>query len=290
MEGKVVMKYLVLGSNGMAGHTIALYLINQGYDVLGFGRRPSPIFKSIVGDVTNTQLLKELIVSKKFDVIINCIGMLNQFAEKEKSKAILVNSYLPHYLAEITSGLNTQIIHLSTDCVFSGNRGGYIEQDFRDGLSFYDRSKALGELEDTKNFTLRSSIVGPDINKDGIGLLNWFMKQKGPISGYTKAIWTGQTTLQLAKTIEQIAKERVAGLINMVPDSAISKYDLLQLFNKYFRSNSIVIHPEVTHVSNKSLKRTRFDFGYSIPDYEQMLSELYNWTIEHKELYPHYHL
>jgi len=288
MEGKTIMKYLVLGSNGMAGHTIALYLISQGHDVFGFGRKPSSLFKSVTGDVTNTKILKELIESELFDVIVNCVGVLNQFAEKEKSNAILINSYLPHYLADITSHLSTQVIHLSTDCVFSGSRGGYTEHEFRDGTSFYDRSKALGELEDSKNFTLRSSIVGPDINKSGIGLFNWFMQQKGPISGYTKALWTGQTTLQLAKTIEQISKERVIGLINMVPDSAISKYDLLQLFNKYFRNGSVVIHPDAKYISDKSLKRTRFDFDYRIPDYEQMLYELYGWVINHKELYPHY--
>lgn len=288
MEGKVTMKYLVLGSNGMAGHTIALYLISQGHDVLGFGRKTSSLFKSVTGDVTNTEMLKELIESELFDIIVNCVGVLNQFAEKEKANAVLINSYLPHYLAEITLHLDTQVVHLSTDCVFSGRRGEYTEHDFRDGTSFYDRSKALGELEDSKNVTLRSSIVGPDINRDGIGLFNWFMQQKGPILGYTKVLWTGQTTLQLAKAIEQVSKERVNGLINMVPDSAISKYDLLQLFNKYFRNNSVVIHPDTDYISDKSLKRTRFDFIYRVPDYEQMIYELYGWVINHKELYPHY--
>lgn len=145
-------------------------------------------------------------------------------------------------------------------------------------------------MEDDKNVTLRNSIVGPDINPDGIGLMNWFMKQNSPISGYTKAMWTGQTTLQLAKTIEAAAKERARGLYNTVPDYSISKYDLLRLFNKYLRNNSIQISPVDGVNADKSLKRTRFDFSYIIPDYEVMVSELAEWVISHKDMYPHYGL
>jgi len=284
------MRFLILGCNGMAGHTISRYMQHQGHDVLGFDRTLSPFVRSVVGDATDTDALKALIESDQFDAVINCIGILNQFAEERKALAVFLNSYLPHFLAEATAKMGTQVIHMSTDCVFSGKRGAYTEQDLRDGTTFYDRSKALGELEDCKNLTLRNSIVGPDTNPKGIGLFNWFMQQQGPISGYTKAMWTGQTTLQLAKTMEQAAKERVGGLINAVPDEPISKYDLLMLFNKYFRGGSVQINPNADFAADKSLKRTRFEFSYRIPDYEKMVYELHEWVMAHRESYPHYHL
>ncbi len=284
------MKFLVLGCNGMAGHMISLYLKEQGHDVFGFDRTASNYIKSAVGDARNADFMKDLIVEGKYDTVINCIGILNQFAEESKALATYLNSYFPHFLAEVTSGTDTQVIHMSTDCVFSGKRGEYTEDDFRDGETFYDRSKALGELEDNKNITLRNSIVGPDINPNGIGLMNWFMKQKASVSGYTKAMWTGQTTLQLAKTMEAAAKEKASGLYNTVPDCSISKYDLLRLFNRYLRNDTMQINPIDGVNADKSLKRTRFDFSYIIPDYETMVAELAQWVIRHKDMYPHYGL
>lgn len=282
------MKFLVLGCNGMAGHIISLYLQEQGYDVLGFGRRSSAYVKSISGDARDASLLRDILDEGKFDTVINCIGILNQFAEQNKALATYLNAYLPHFLAEATANLDTQVIHMSTDCVFSGKRGEYTEDSFRDGETFYDRSKALGELEDKKNITLRNSIVGPDINPNGIGLLNWFMKQEGTVNGYTRAIWTGQTTLQLAKTMEVAAREKAHGLYNMVPDQAISKYDLLRLFNHYLRNDSIRILPVEGVAADKSLKRTRFDFAYRVPDYDVMIVEMAEWIMRHKGMYPHY--
>lgn len=282
------MKFFVLGCNGMAGHTISLYLKEQGHEVIGFGRSKSKFIDSIAGDAQNTSFLRKHISEGKYDTVINCIGILNQFAEKNKSLATFLNSYFPHFLAEATVNTNTQVIHMSTDCVFSGNRGGYTEDDFRDGESFYDRSKALGELEDDKNITLRNSIVGPDINSNGIGLLNWFMHQSDEINGYTKAMWTGQTTLQLAKTMEIAAKEKAHGLYNTVPDHSISKYDLLMLFNHYFKGDSLRINPVEGLNADKSLKRTRYDFSYIIPDYETMVAELAEWINIHRDMYPHY--
>ncbi len=282
------MKFLLLGCNGMAGHTISLYLQEKGHDVLGFDLTKSKYVKSVSGDARNTDFIRELINSDKYDSVINCIGVLNQFAEKNKALATYLNSYFPHFLAEVTDGIDTQVIHMSTDCVFSGQKGQYTEEDFKDGETFYDRSKALGEIEDDKNITMRNSIVGPDINPDGIGLLNWFMQQKTGINGYTKAMWTGQTTLQLAKTMEIAAKEKASGLYNMVPDNAISKYDLLQLFNKYLRNNTVHIEPVEGVNADKSLKRTRYSFGYKIPDYEVMVAELSEWLAIHKTMYPHY--
>lgn len=282
------MKVLVLGCNGMAGHTISLYLQEQGHQVFGFDRTRSLYVDSVAGDARDAALVRELVGKNRYDSVINCIGILNQFAEQNKSLATYLNAYFPHYLAELTDGTDTQVIHMSTDCVFSGKRGGYTEDDRPDGETFYDRSKALGELNDHKNITLRNSIVGPDIHPDGIGLMNWFMQQTGPINGFTKAMWTGQTTLQLAKTMEAAARERAHGLYNAVPDRAISKYELLCLFNHYLRNDTVSISPIDGISADKSLKRTRYDFDYAIPDYEVMIAELAGWIRKHKDMYPHY--
>ena len=284
------MRFLVLGCNGMAGHMISLYLKEKGHSVMGLARSKSELVDSVAGDASNPELLRNLIGIDQYDSIINCIGILNQFAEKDKAGAVYLNSYLSHYLAKLTEGTDTQVIHMSTDCVFSGERGEYTEGDLRDGTTFYDRSKALGELDDDKNLTLRNSIVGPDIKKDGIGLMNWFLQQHGTVNGYTKAIWTGQTTLQLAKTMETAAKEKVHGLYNMVPDNSISKFDLLKLFNQYLRKDKVKIIPVSNIVADKSLKRTHWDFAYKIPDYEKMVAELAEWMKVHRQLYPHYEL
>ena len=282
------MKFLICGCNGMAGHTISLYLKEQGHSVFGFDRKQSELIDSVAGDACDKEFVKHLVLSGNYDTVINCIGILNQDAENNKALATYLNSYFPHFLAEITKDTNIQVIHMSTDCVFSGKRGGYTETDFQDGETFYDRSKALGELNDEKNLTLRNSIVGPDINPHGIGLLNWFMQQKGEVNGFTKAMWTGQATLQLAKTMEYAAKNRTHGLINAVPDNSISKYGLISLFNKYLKNNELKVNPVDGVNADKSLKRTNFEFDYIIPDYETMVKELADWIKKHKHLYPHY--
>lgn len=284
------MKFFVCGCNGMAGHTISLYLQEQGHEVYGFDLHESKYIKSFAGNAFDTETLKSIITDGKYDTVINCIGVLNQFAENDHALASYLNSYFPHFLAKVTEGTDTQVIHMSTDCVFSGKRGSYTEDDLPDGTTFYDRSKALGELNDDKNITLRNSIVGPDINPNGIGLLNWFLHQEGEINGYTKAMWTGQTTLQLAKTMEMAAKERAHGLYNTVPDHSICKYDLCGLFNHYLRDDKIIIHPVDGVNADKSLKRTRFEFSYLIPDYGTMIRELAEWIRKHKDMYPHYNL
>lgn len=285
------MKFLILGCNGMAGHVISLYLKEQGHDVTGFAREKSRFVNTIVGDATNFELLRNTIHTGFYDSVINCVGLLNQFAEKDHAAAVLLNAYLPHYLAKITEKTDTQIIHMSTDCVFSGKTGGYTEVSVPDGTLFYDRSKAMGELVDDKNITLRNSIVGPDLKQNGIGLLNWFMKQTESVNGFTGAIWTGQTTLQLAKTMEKAAELRAHGLYNMVPNSSINKYELLKLFNNYIRRNPIVIQPINKFIADKSLVRTKYDgFNYEIPSYEMMVKELGEWMREHRELYPYYEL
>lgn len=274
----------------MAGHIVALYLKEQGYDVVGFARNKSSFVKTIVGDAYNIGIIAKSIAEGNYDAVINCIGILNQFAENDKATAVFLNSYLPHFLVEATKGTKTQVIHMSTDCVFSGKTGPYTEKSFPDGGTFYDRSKALGEVNDNKNLTLRNSIIGPDINQKGIGLLNWFMQQNGEVNGFTGAMWTGQTTLQLAKTMEVAAKAKVSGLINMVPSANISKYELLELFNHYLRNDELTIHAVEGIVADKTLVRINNEFDYQVPDYETMVREMAEWMRAHKELYPHYNL
>lgn len=284
------MKFFILGCNGMAGHVIAIYLKEQGHEVVGFARTPSDFVETVIGDAYDTKFIEKCLSEGNYDVVINCIGMLNQFAENDKATASFLNGYFPHFLVKATEETKTQVIHMSTDCVFSGKTGPYTESSFPDGMTFYDRSKALGEINDSKNLTLRNSIVGPDIKRRGIGLLNWFMQQTGEVNGFTGAMWTGQTTLQLAKTMETAAKEKVSGLVNMVPSSNISKYELLKLFNHYLRNDELVINPVDGIVADKTLVRTNHEFNYQIPDYDTMVREMAEWMKAHKELYPHYKL
>lgn len=282
------MKVLVLGSIGMAGHTISLYFKERGYDVTAFSMAPFSYCKNIIGNAFETEAFQKMLLEGDYDVVINCIGLLNQFAEVNPSKAVYLNSYLPHLIKDTLKETKTKLIHMSTDCVFAGNTGPYLETSLRDGTTFYDRTKALGEVEDDKNLTFRNSIIGPDMNQNGIGLFNWFMKQDGKINGYTGALWTGVTTLTLAKAMEQAVKENLCGLYNLVNNESISKYDLISLFNKIVQNDKLVIEPNDKLKLDKSLRNTRTDFSFNVPTYEQMVIEMNDWIITHKELYPHY--
>lgn len=282
------MKILVLGGAGMAGHTISIYFKEAGHDVTAFGLEKVDFCKSIIGDATDFKTLRSIIREGGYDAVINAIGILNQDAEDHKAIAVLLNSYLPHFLSETTADLKTRIIHMSTDCVFSGKTGNYSEKSPRDGETFYDRSKALGELENNKDLTFRNSIIGPDRNEKGIGLFNWFMKQKGTICGYTGAIWTGVTTLALAKAMERAITDNLTGLYNLVNNDTINKYEMLKLFNKHMKDNAITVLPEDKISVNKSLVNTRTDFSFQVPTYDDMIAEMAQWTRQHQELYPHY--
>ena len=285
------MKLLVLGCNGMAGHLISLYFKEKGNDVIGFARSDSSLLdKTIIGDASDMLLVKRTIEDGQYDAVINCIGLLNQFAENNKAMAVLLNGYLPHYLVEITKNTRTRIIHMSTDCVFAGNDGPYYEDSFPNGTSFYDRSKAIGEIDNDKDLTFRNSIIGPDIKESGIGLFNWFMKQEGPIDGFTGAIWTCVTTLTLPKAMEAALKENLTGLYNLVNNHSISKFDLCSLFNRYFRNGEVEINPDDKLRLDKSLRRKRNDFTFVVPSYEQQIKEMRKWVDSHKDLYPHYNI
>lgn len=282
------MKILVLGSIGMAGHLITIYFKERGHDVTAYSMQPFSYCKNIVGNAIETDNFKKVLLAEEYDAVINCIGILNQVADENQSLAVYLNSYLPHLIADTLKEKKAKLIHMSTDCVFAGNSGPYFEDSLHDGRTFYDRSKALGEVNDNKNLTFRNSIIGPDMNENGIGLFNWFMKQQGTINGYSGAIWTGVTTLTLAKAMEQAILENLCGLYNLVNNESISKYELLLLFNKYFRNNELTINGNDTLKLDKSLRRKRNDFSFDVPSYEQMVKEMCDWVNTHSDLYPLY--
>lgn len=285
------MRFLVLGCSGMAGHTISIYLKERGHRVVGFSRGGVPFLDGqVVGDARSEALIAETLSEGDFDVVVNCVGVLNRYAERDPEGAAYLNGELPHVLARLTEGTRTRVFHMSTDCVFAGNTGPYTEDSLPDGKTVYDRTKAAGELRDGKNLTFRCSIVGPDTDPAGIGLLNWFMAQEGPVRGYSGAIWTGLTTLELAKAMECAATEEVSGLVNMVPPESISKLDLLRLFNQELRGGSVEIVPDGSVRLDKALVRTNFDSSFRPAGYAGQVAEMAEWIRAHRELYPHLEL
>lgn len=284
------MRFLVLGSSGMAGHVIARYLQEQGHDVTGFSRRPTQFSPGLIGDACDRGFLEAVLREGHFDIVVNAIGILNADAERNEKLAAYVNGKLPHVLAEATEGMPTRVIHMSTDCVFAGNTGPYSESSVPDGLTVYDRTKAEGELNDGKNLTLRNSIVGPDVNPTGIGLFNWFMGQKGSVKGYKGAMWTGMTTIELARAIEHAAREGDTGLVNMVPEGNISKYDLLNLFNRAFRAGRVEVVADDSVALDKTLVRTNFSSSFRPKPYSEQIDDMAAWVRSHAEMYPHYDL
>lgn len=277
----------VLGATGMAGHVIALFLEENGYDVYRMSRDITPSANSAQIDASNFTLLTDWLDKIKPDIIINAIGILPKEADAKPDLAILLNSYLPRLLEQHYRNSLAKIIHLSTDCVFSGASGGYIETSPTDGVSIYDRSKALGEIINDKDLTFRMSIIGPDPSLNGAGLFNWFMKQHGCIQGYTRALWNGVTTIELAKAIDAAAKHNLTGLYHLTPIGYISKYDLLYLFQEMFLKTDVKIIPYDQFVVDKTLANTRTDFDYVIATYPEMINEMISWVNEHKGLY-HY--
>ncbi len=275
----------------MAGHVIYNYFTTiQQFDVYGIARNIETKEKTYNIDVFNIEEVSTLITQNNFDVIVNCIGVLNKEAENNPSKAIWFNSYFPHFLEQLAQYTNTQIIHISTDCVFSGKKGNYTENDFKDGEGFYAQSKALGEIRNTKDVTIRTSIIGPEINPNGIGLLHWFLKQpqSTTLNGFSNAFWTGLTTLELANVIYSIIEQRINGLIQVIPQNKISKYELLKLFNSIYRNNNLEIVEDDKYKVDKSLISIRTDFNYIVPTYEQMLIEQKEWMLKNSNIYKHY--
>lgn len=282
------MRILVLGAGGMAGHVISLYLREAGHDVDTLSANNALDDKTVLMDVRQQDKLKDLLNSGNYDAVINSIGILVQQSESRKDLATYLNAYLPHFLEDFYKDTSTKVIHLSTDCVFSGKNAPYKEDSVYDGELFYDRSKALGEVINDKDLTFRMSIIGPDMTESGIGLFNWFFKQTGEITGYTTAIWSGITTIELAKGIEAALQQDLSGLYHLVPSTNISKFELLKLFKEVFDRQDITItSKEVEHI-DKTLVNTRQDFNFEVLDYKPMIEEMKAWIVDHKSYYKHY--
>lgn len=279
------MKILVLGASGMAGHVVASYLLERQYDVDTLSGRNAFDKNTTLLDLTDKAAFENFLSINAYDAIINCVGILVNQSEERKDLASYLNGFLPHFLERKYQSTKTKIIHISTDCVYSGSNPPYTETSPCDGTSFYDRSKALGEIDNNKDLTFRMSIIGPEIQESGTGLFHWFMKQTSSIHGYTNAIWSGITTLELAKGIEAALKQDISGIYHLVPTKNISKYDLLQLFKSTF-DKDIDVQPGQTAVPiDKTLINTRTDFNFYIPDYETMISDMRDWMAYHKTLY-----
>jgi len=283
-------KVLILGANGMAGHVITTGLREDAFffDIISVARNNSSIKPDYLLDVTDFIELENLVKKINPNVIINCIGLLNRTAEENPHIAILINSYLPHFLEFITSNTETKVIHISTDCVFSGKDGNYTESSFKDGIGYYAQTKALGEIVNNKDLTFRTSIIGPEINSNGIGLFHWFYQQYGEIQGYTNAHWTGITTIELLNALKvAIKNDNLVGLYHLVNNKKISKYHLLELMNIEFKKRNILT-PDDKYIIDKSLVDTRKDFIYHIKEYDEMIKEMKIWINNHKDIYRHY--
>lgn len=271
------MKILILGGKGMAGHVITSYFKQKPQYEVVYTSRDLGDKEGLYVDVTNATDLEKLMEQEKPDITINCIGILNHHAEQHSKLAFHVNSVLPHQLVKLTERYQGKLIHISTDCVFLGDKGNYTESDAPDGTSIYAQSKQLGEIISDKHLTLRTSIIGPELKTDGIGLFLWFMKQTGKIKGYKRALWNGVTTIELAKAIEVFIQQDVTGLYHLATEPKISKFDLLQLMKEVFQKDDVTIEEDEVFVLDRTIKNTRIDHIYTPPTYRVMLEEMKDW-------------
>ncbi|MFJ7684934.1 dTDP-4-dehydrorhamnose reductase family protein [Peribacillus butanolivorans] len=283
------MKIFVIGANGMAGHMIVNYLRSlPNTDVYASIRGQSNHPKIFQLDLTNEKLTFEVLQQIRPDIVINAVGILNDDTIKRLKEAIFINSLFPHILASYGDELGFKLIHISTDCVFSGLKGKHKEDHPTDGTTVYAKTKSLGEVIDKRHVTIRTSIIGPELRKHGIGLFQWFMKQTGKIKGYQHVFWNGVTTLELSKAIAWIIPHNIGGLVHLVGDSEISKCYLLNLLKDEFNKKDVQIVPSTSEKSDKTLINTRRDFTYKVPPYPTMIQELKQWMKENQKMYSHY--
>lgn len=271
------MKLLIMGGNGMAGHMLVDYFRLQGRHQVFYTTRNNSDDGGLIVDMTDSHLIEQLIEMVRPHVIINAVGVLNQEAEKNPIDAYYINGILPHRIRNVADRIGARVMHISTDCVFSGTRGSYTETDAPDGMTVYAMSKALGEIHSQGHLTIRTSIIGPEIRAHRIGLLDWFLKQKGDILGYQQVFWNGITTLELAKSMDFFLEKELSGLIHLVQSKPINKYDLLLLFQVIWDKGDVRILPDTRLTQDKTLVNTRKDLHYEVPSYEMMLRELECW-------------
>ena len=268
MVTKKKNRVLVLGVSGMLGNAVLrLFAQSEGYSVVGSARSagvlrllPPELCKHVIYgvDVENTDSLTRLFARARPDVVINCVGLVKQKVEAEDPlAAIPINALLPHRLARLCDVAGARLIHISTDCVFAGTRGMYSEQDLPDAQDLYGRSKYLGEVDYPHAVTLRTSIIGHEL-RSAHGLVGWFLAQQGPVRGFTRAIFSGLPTVELARVMRDfvVPNTDLRGLYH-VSAEPINKFELLRLVAKAY-GKSIAITPDDKLVIDRSLDSSRF--------------------------------
>lgn len=281
------MKVLILGGSGMLGHRLWINLrkehetwvtirgsANELPDVEEF---PREFIRTNV-DALNFDQVTRALASIQPDLVINCIGLIKQMGHLAKDPifSISLNAMLPHRISMICRVAKIRMIHISTDCVFSGKKGNYTEEDQSDAEDIYGRTKYLGEVSYSHCVTLRTSIIGREL-KNKLGLIEWFLAQKGPINGYKRAIYSGFTTDELSRVIMRyvIPDPSLSGVYQVSSDP-ISKYDLLQLAKSSYRMDKVTINPDNDFYCDRSLNSERFrrQTGYTPPSWQSMIDEL----------------
>lgn len=255
------MNILILGGEGMAGWMIGSYL-SKKYSVSITTRK-------------ELDIEQDLDLPQGFDFVINCIGLLLDSAKNDPAKTMYVNSYFPKYLEYFYKNEKTKIVHISTDCVFNGHKGNYLEIDSPDEIGVYGLSKALGEINNNKDLTLRVSIIGPEIRPidKRSGLLNWILNtNEKELNGWTNAYWNGITTLELAKCIDQYIKNPIISGIYHPTNEATTKFNLLTKINNMYHLNKIIRPSKNNKNINKVLVNTKGFF--KVATYDQQLEEL----------------
>tara|TARA_Y200000002_G_scaffold381246_1_gene394765 strand:- start:8361 stop:9221 length:861 start_codon:yes stop_codon:yes gene_type:complete len=281
------MKILVLGITGMLGHkAFSIFSENSKFETFGTVRKTKAIenyvkdsyniFSNV--DALNPKSAFKLIDQLNPDIILNCIGVIKQLKEaKDPILSIEINSLFPHKLANHIKNSKIRLIHISTDCVFSGDRGNYREIDSSDAKDLYGKTKFLGELTNYDNcITLRTSIIGPEL-KGKLSLLEWFLAQKKSVKGFSNAIYSGFTTLELINIIENyVFKKPMKNGLYHLSSNPISKLELLKKINKIYKKE-ILIERFDDFNNNKTLNSDLFknDFGYIVKSWDQMISEMY---------------
>lgn len=283
------MKILILGGSGMLGHRLWVNLRKE-HEVWVTVRQtlspfpelsefPSKYVRTDV-DASNFDQVTRALASIQPDLVINCIGLIKQMGHlaRDPIMSISLNALLPHRISLICRAARIRMIHISTDCVFSGKKGNYLESDESDAEDLYGRSKFLGEVTyPPHSITLRTSIIGREL-KTRLGLIEWFLSQKDgdTVRGYKRAIFTGFTTDELSRIImdKVIPNPELTGLYHVSSDP-INKYDLLQIANRAF-DRKINILPDEEFFMDRSLDSTRFRkaTGYQPPSWTEMIQEM----------------
>jgi len=282
-------KVLVIGSTGLIGHQVYNYLKNNSnYELYNFSYRKKLTPDSILLDVRDEGRLEDEILQINPNFIINCVGVLIEGSNQDPGNAIFLNAYLPHKLMMLANNTAAKLIHISTDCVFSGKKKKpYTEIDEKDGIGMYSKTKSLGEIINKDHLTLRTSVVGPELKSNGEELFHWFMSQTSTISGFTKTMWSGVTTLELAKAVNWSIENNINGLYHITNNQSISKNELLELFVKHTRKKINITKSDDKKI-DKSFIDTRKLINYEVPSFDSMIRAMVENICKNKSLYSHY--